>query len=409
MRILIVSQHFWPESFQINDIVRSLGEKDVKVDILTGKPNYPEGKYYPGYNGIGCRREQFAGAEVFRVPLVARGKRSAIRLALNYLSFVICASVFGPWLLRGRRYDAIFVYAVSPLLQAIPALLLGVLKRAKVIVWIQDLWPDSLVATGYIRNRAVLKGVEWIVKFIYRHTDLLLVQSEAFKGKVKKLAPVTPIVYYPNSVAPIFSSEAEIVLPELPLPDGVFSIVFAGNVGAAQAVEVIVAAAELLREHAGIAFVVFGTGSRWEWMQEEVARLGLRNLHLLGRFPVEMMPGVMRKASALLVTLADEPIFAATIPNKIQAYMAVGRPILACMNGEGARLVEEANAGLAVPAQDGRALADAVVKLFKMTQLERAELGVNGKRYFEANFNQDRLIDQLIEHFRAASATDRDR
>ena len=178
---------------------------------------------------------------------------------------------------------------------------------------------------------------------------------------------------------------------------------FAGNVGAAQAVEVIVEAATLLKDHPDIRFVVLGHGSRWEWMHQEVQTRGLTNVYLPGRFPVETMPGLMQQASALLVSLTNQPIFAATVPSKVQAYMASGKPILACLNGEGARVVMEAEAGLAVAAEDARALADAILRLYEMMPEERDKLGANGRRYYKANFNHDQLIDQLIEHFQMVS------
>jgi glycosyltransferase involved in cell wall biosynthesis len=189
----------------------------------------------------------------------------------------------------------------------------------------------------------------------------------------------------------------------VPALDEGFAVVFAGNVGAGQAVEVMVEAAALLKDVPQIRFVVFGQGSRWDWMHEQVQARGLTNLHLPGRFPVNTMPGLMQKAGALLVTLADEPIFALTVPNKVQAYMAAGRPILACLNGEGARLVEEAQAGLSVPAQDAKALAAAVLQLYRMSPEERAHLGANGRRYFKAHFDHDKLVDELMAHLRGMS------
>jgi glycosyltransferase involved in cell wall biosynthesis len=399
VRALVVSQYFYPENFRINDIVRSLVEKGIEVDILTGKPNYPEGKFFEGYRGWGCQHEQWAGADIYRVPLAARGAKGGINLVINYLSFVISGLVFGPWLLRKRRYDVIFVYAPSPLLQAIPALFLGFLKRTKVITWIQDLWPESLIATGYVRNAFILQCVERAVRLIYRHSDLLLVQSQAFKESVQRLAPGKPLVYYPNSVDAIFSASTAVSPIELPLAEGGFSVVFAGNVGNGQGMDVIIDAATLLHDRPDVSFVIFGQGSRWEWMQREVRKRGLKNLHLPGRFPVEMMPGVMRKASALLVTLADQPIFALTVPSKLQAYMAVGRPIIACLNGEGARLVVEAGAGLAVAAGNASMLADAILRMVGMTIAERELMGCNGQAYFKQNFDHDSLIDQLIAYF----------
>ena len=407
MRVLIISQYFWPESFRINDVVRSLVEKGVEVDVLTGKPNYPEGNIGRGYRAWGCQVESWAGTTVYRVPLFPRGARSAWRLALNYLSFVVSGLMFGPWLLRKRQYDVVFVYGLSPILLTIPAIFLAWIKRRKLIVWVQDLWPESLSATGYVRNRWVLRAVGLVVRWIYRHTDLLLVQSRAFEAPVAALAPGKPIAYYPNSVDATFAEppSTEVALPDVPALDEGFAVVFAGNVGAGQAVEVMVDTAELLKDVPQIRFVVFGQGSRWDWMCEQVQARGLTNVYLPGRFPVNTMPGLMQKAGALLVTLADEPIFAMTVPNKVQAYMAAGRPILACLNGEGARLVAEAQAGLSVPAQDAKALADAVLQLYQMPVEERAQMGANGRSYFKAHFDHDKLVDELMVHLRAMSTT----
>lgn len=403
MKILVVSQYFWPENFRINDVAKTLSEKDIEVEVLTGKPNYPEGAIYSGYRVWGCQHEQFHKVTLRRIPLIPRGKNSQFLLAANYLSFIFFGLLCGPWLLRGRRYDAIFVHGMSPMLQAIPALFLGWLKDAPVIIWVQDLWPESLSATGYVRNQMVLKLVERVVRFIYRHTDLLLVQSRAFEEPVRALASNTPITYYPNSVDASFAVLTTDPVPEITGLGNGFSIMFAGNIGAAQAVGVIVEAASLLKEYSDIHFVVLGDGSSRAWMLTQVQQRGLSNLHLPGRFPVETMPGFMQRASVLLVTLADQPIFAATVPNKVQAYLAAGRPIIACLNGEGARLVVEAGAGLATPAEDARALADTILGLYRLTPGERETMGDNGRRYYKEHFDHGRLIDQLIDHLHAAS------
>jgi len=180
MRILIVSQYFWPESFVINDIARSLALKGHNVTVLTGKPNYPEGKIAAGYRAWGIQQELYAGAEVIRVPLVPRGNGSPWRLALNYLSFIFSGMTLAPFVLRGWAYDLVFVYAPSPLLQALPAVLLAWLKRAPLVVWVQDLWPESLMATGFVKNRWMIKVVEALVRYVYHRADSILIQSEAF-------------------------------------------------------------------------------------------------------------------------------------------------------------------------------------------------------------------------------------
>jgi glycosyltransferase involved in cell wall biosynthesis len=264
------------------------------------------------------------------------------------------------------------------------------------------------VATGHVRNRYIIGAVRQVVRFIYRHTDLLLVQSRAFEEPIRALAPDTPIMYYPNSVDDTFAVPAKKDPPVVAGLDEGFSVMFAGNIGAAQAVGVMLEAASLLKDQTDIQFVVLGDGSSREWMLKEARQRELTNLHLPGRFSAETMPGFMQKASALLVTLTDQPIFAATVPNKVQAYLAAGRPIIACLNGEGARLVVEAGAGLATPAEDARALADTILRLYGMSSGEREKMGENGRRYYQEHFNHDHLVDQLIGHFQTVLRSGKD-
>lgn len=402
MKILIVSQYFWPEEFTINEVAKTLVEKGNVVDVLTCMPNYPGGKTLSGYPAWKCQQENHQGVGIHRIPFLPRGK-SRWSLAINYLSFVISGLMFGPWMLSKKKFDVIFVYAPSPILQAIPAIFLGWLKGCPVVLWVQDLWPESLSATGYVQNRLLLKLVELVVRFIYSHVDLLLVQSRAFEESVCSLASGTPIIYQPNSVGKIFD---ELVIDEVPYIDGFdkgFSVMFAGNIGAAQSVSVIVEAASILKQYTDIHFVILGDGSSREWMLKEVQQRELVNLHLPGRFPVETMPAFMQKASVLLVTLTDKSIFALTVPNKVQAYLAIGRPIIACLNGEGARIVVEAGAGLATPAEDAKALAETILNVYKLTPVERKNMGENGRKYFQKHFNHDHLVDQLIGHLQSVS------
>lgn len=407
MRLLLVSQYFWPESFRINDVIRTLVQKGVSVDVLTGKPNYPQGIIFEGYGAWGCQKDNYESACVYRVPLIPRG-RSGLRLAINYISFLVSGAFLAPFLLRRKKFDVIFVYGLSPILQAIPAIVMGKLKGCPVVLWVQDLWPASLSATGHVKNRFVLKLVELAVRYIYKRADLILVQSEAFIEPVRAMAWDTEVVYYPNSVDDSFSSPFTGVTPLVPGMSAKFPIVFAGNIGIAQAVEVIVGAADQLRNFPDIQFVVLGDGSRRQWMLEEVEKLGLNNVHLPGSFPLDTMPGFMQQAAALLVTLSDEEIFTYTVPSKVQAYLAAGRPILACLNGAGAELVKSAKAGIAVPAEDAAALAKAILALQAIPREERDSMGRNGAAYFARNFSHEMLVDRLIELLKVSFRVQKD-
>lgn len=400
LRVLIVTQYFWPENFSINAITKSLVEQGIHVEVLTCKPNYPGGIVFSGYRSWGFMREVYKGATLHRIPFIPRGKNK-LQLTINYLSFIFSALILGPWILRKKNFDIIFVYAPSPILQALPAIFLGWLKGCPAILWVQDLWPESLSATGYVTSKPVLKMIKVIVQFIYRNVDKLLVQSRAFKDPIFALAPEALVSYHPNSVDSSFALPAEGNNPYPPYFDRKFIVVFAGNIGAAQGVKVILDAASLLSFYKDIQFFILGDGSLRGWMLEQVQARNLMNMHFPGQLPMEAMPGYMQNASALLVTLTDKPIFLATVPNKVQAYMASGKPIIASMNGEGARLVIESGAGLSCPAEDAKALSEAILFLYGLPLDERNAMGKKGRTYFQENFNHEDLVKKLIKEMNA--------
>jgi len=398
MRVLVVSQYFWPETFRINEVVLSLREAGAEVTVLTGKPNYPEGAVFDGYRAAGIGHEHFHGVAVHRVPMLPRGRADGPRLALNYLSFAASGSLLAPWLLRRGRFDVVFVYAISPVTQAFVALAMKAVHRVPVVLWVQDLWPQSLQATGFVNSRLLLVPVGWMVRFLYRFSDLLLVQSRAFVDEVARLADRSKVVYHPNPGERAQEGSTPAGDPPFAFAPG-FNVVFAGNLGTAQAVPTLLAAAERLRGHTDIRFVLVGAGSLGGWLREEVARRGLANVEMPGRYPPESMPAVYARASVLLVSLAGGDAFRLTVPSKVQAYLAAGRPLLAALDGEGARVVEEAGAGLCVPAEDAAALADAVLRMAAMPPDALAAMGARGRAYYLEHFAPDRLARRLLELF----------
>jgi glycosyltransferase involved in cell wall biosynthesis len=397
MKVLILSQYFWPESFRINEVAQSLRDVGCEVSVLTGQPNYPDGVVFKGYRALAMGREDFGGCSVYRVPLAPRGRASAIRLAANYLSFVLGASLLGPLLLRGQRFDVIFVYGISPILQAVPGILLRRTTGAALVTWVQDLWPQSLEVTGFLRNPRALAAVSSVVRWIYRHNDLLLVQSQGFLPLVRGMSGKTPVEYHPNPGILAFKAEPA-GRPALVLEPG-FNVVFAGNLGSAQALDTVLAAAQLLRELPSVRFVLIGSGSRGQWLHREVQRLGLTNVQVPGRFAPEQMPAILAQASALLVSLARSPTMSQTVPSKIQAYLAAGRPIIASLDGEGASVIDEAAAGVACPAEDAGALAYAIRKLYSTPAPELHRMGQSGRLYYEKHFEPCLLATRLAHRF----------
>jgi glycosyltransferase involved in cell wall biosynthesis len=399
LRLLVVSQYFWPETFRINDLVAELVARGHRVTVLTGLPNYPEGRVFDAYRREPGAYTSFAGADVVRVPLMPRGSGS-VRLALNYLSFVASALVFGPWRLRGRPFDAIFVFQTSPVTAALPALLLRRVKRAPLLMWVLDLWPDTLSAIGAVRSPALLDAVGRLVAFIYRRCDRILVQSRSFLANVQRYGgDMTRVRYFPGWAEPIFQGGLEGVEPApetAAYRDGSFNVLFAGNLGDAQDFPAILDAAEALRARRDIRWLILGDGRAAPMLRAEIDRRGLQaSVVLLGRHPLERMPSFFRAADDLLVTLKRDPNFALTIPGKVQSYLAAGLPLLAMLDGEGARVIEEAGAGLVAPAGEGRALAAQVERLASLSPAERAAMGARARECCERDFDRASLITAL--------------
>lgn len=396
MKILIVTQYFWPESFRINDLALGLKQRGHEVEILTGMPNYPAGKLYPGYGFFSPAEQRFEGMRVVRVPLLPRGSSRNWRLAANYASFVLSAALLGPLRCRGS-YDAIFVYEPSPVTVALPAILFKAIKHAPLLFWVQDLWPESLSATGSVTSPRLLRWVRRMVDFIYRRCDLILVPSPGFIGHVLASGVGRErIAYLPNWAETPFRPLAQ-------PPTGVgedmpagFRILFAGNIGSAQSFETILAAAERTRIQRDVHWVIVGEGNMRSWVSDEIRGRGLtEQVHLLGQRPVDTMPGYFAAADALLVTLRRDPVFSLTVPSKIQSYLACGRPIIAAIDGEGASIIAESGAGLSCPAQDADQLAAAALALYHMPAERRQTMGQKGRAYFEANFEREMLLDRL--------------
>lgn len=395
MKILIVSQYFWPENFRINDLAMEMARRGHEVTVLTGVPNYPAGEVFPEFSNNPDAFGALEGVEIVRVPHPPRG-RSSLALMLNYLMFALSACLIGPWKLRGRDFDAIFVAQMSPVTVGLPAIVLKWIKRIPIAFWVLDLWPQSLEAVGAVRSPFVLGLVELLVRFIYRQCDRILVQSRSFFSEVRsKSRSDTPIIYFPSWAETAPSIKDVSPAPEIPTAKTEFNIVFAGNIGEAQDFGAVLAAADIVRDE-DIRWIIVGSGRKSEWLASEVTRLGLHHrVVLAGRYPLDRMPSFYRHADAVLVSLRDEPIFALTIPGKVQGYLAAGLPILAMVNGEANDLISRSGAGLAVSAGDSAGLAAAVRQMKNMSAEELAQMSESGRKLTADEFHRDKLITEL--------------
>lgn len=395
MKLLIVTQYYWPEFFLINRLSQKLYESGHQVTVITGKPNYPEGVIYHGYKAMGVQREDYEGVEVIRIPLMPR-RKGAFGLILNYVSFVLSGMWYMPRLLKGRQFDAILVYAPSPITTTIPAIFMKRKLGAHLALWVQDLWPQSLSATGYVKNKLLLKLVVGMVKWIYKHVDTLLAQSQSFIRLIEVYANKDKLFYYPNSIEKqVKKSE---IVPDFDVScfDIGFSVVFAGNVGKAQSIPTLVKSAALFLD-SECQLILVGDGSMLEWAKDEVLCLGLTNVHFVGRVDNRFMSWIYDHSDVLLVSLIDENIFSYTIPAKLQACLAAAKPIIASINGEAAEVIQASGAGLTCNSEDAEALAQCVSDVYAMSCDERLRMGEAGYTYFLEHFEMSRQAQHLIE------------
>lgn len=395
MKILIITQYFWPENFRINDLVDRLSEKNHDITIITGIPNYPNGKFFDGYNFFSFGKTQFNQNKLIRFPLIPRFKGKWWQLLLNYFSFAFFSS-FSPFFISKEKYDIIFVYEPSPITVGIPAIIIKKVKKIPIVFWVQDLWPESIEAVGITNSKKVISLVKQLVKFIYKHCDLILVQSKGFIESVdEKNMKNNPIKYIPNWAEKFYIPKVKTAEIKKEIDTVDFIIMFAGNIGSAQSIDTIIDSAKILKNER-IKWVIIGNGRKKSIFEKKVFELGLESqFKFLDQKPASEMPYYFAHADVLLVTLLSKKIFSYTIPGKIQSYLACGKPILAALNGEGAKVILESKSGIVVDAEDSQELSRAAIKMKNMSSSELDELGINGLNFYSKNFERNLIIDKI--------------
>lgn len=393
MKILVVCQYFYPEEFKVNELVEGLVARGNEVTVLTGKPTYPRGPYPKGYKFWGVQKEEYKGAKVIRVPEFTRGDGGSIGIVKSMLSFLF----FGRWYARWHKIeaDAILCFQLSPVTMAAPALIYKRKTGVKLVHWVQDLWPESVTATTSIKGGVAINWLNRFVSKIYRLSDVILVQSKAFEKSICEKGDFKDKLIFAPNWAEDSIAQGELHPADCKLPDG-FKVMFAGNIGVAQDFPNIIKAAELLKDIKDIKWVIVGDGRAREDAENEISRLGLTDSFVfVGRHPVNTMPWFFKQADAMLVSLKDEFIFSLTIPSKVQAYIASGKPIVTMLNGEGSRVVEEAGCGFTAASEDYNSLAKNVKKMYEMSIEEREKMGKNGRVYYDKVFAKSIVIDKV--------------
>lgn len=404
-KVLVVTQYFWPEEFRVNELVKKLVSSGCDVDVVTGRPNYPDGAIYKDFISAAHKYDNYFGAAVFRVKNRPRGKTKA-SLFLNYISFALLASIYLFRNLSSKRYDSIIAVQLSPIFSVIPALIYGKYHKVKVTTWVMDLWPDILSALNLVSNRHIIRLLTFISSRIYKFSDSLLISSEGFRSRLRELGVKDDSIhYFPQWVEDVMDisdisstqeyKEIESLLEEY---SHLKKIVFTGNIGECQDLPSVLEAIEILKHRNDFVFLIIGSGRE----EAHVSRLVSNNcleshVKMLGRFPVKYMSSFYHFADALLLPLGQDPLFEITLPGKTQSYLYAGRPIIGFLDGEGASVLRQSRSAFVCRAGNSGELAEAIEKVCNSNQEELDKLGLSARRYAKEHFDSEKVMDTLFK------------
>ena len=395
MRILIISQYFYPENFKINDIAFFLKSKEFDVTVLTSKPNYPEGKFFKGYNFFNKNTEIINGVKIIRVPTIPRLNGGALGMILNYLSFLFFG--FFVFLFKIKnKYDLVFATLLSPVTSLLPMIWIKRRFKIPVILWVLDLWPDSFYANTGFRINLVSKLIEKISDQVYNTADSIFISSNYFrKPIVKRLNSTKRFSFFPNWAEDIFYNKIKNTsLDQFTYPEG-FNIVFTGNIGESQGFEDIVEAAKMT-SHTSINWILIGDGRKRDWIKNQIADHSIKNIYIPGRYPMELMPSYFSLADSLLITLKKDEVFSNTLPAKLQPYLTSGKPILGNLSGEGLDIIQNNSIGLACDPGNPAQLANLAIEMSLFTKTKISEIKKNCLDLNENIFNKKEIFKTLM-------------
>ncbi len=397
MNILVVCQYYYPEPFRITDICETLTQRGFKITVLTGLPNYPEGKVLKDYKLFRNRKESINGVNVIRCFQFGRGNNN-IRLFLNYFSFAISSTLKA--LCLKDKFDVIFVNQLSPVTMVIPAVIYKLRKHKKLLLYCLDLWPESLIAGGVGNDTLIYKVFLSVSKWIYKTADRILISSKSFDEYFARVIMLNrdKLKYLPQYAEEMFRNNRKNhnindnrILTE---SNKTYNFVYAGNVGEQQNIATIINAADILKSHKDIHFHIVGSGSRYEECIRIKNEKQLDNITFYGRKPVEEMIKYYDLADAMLVTLSKNEVISYTVPGKVQSYMAAGKPIIGAINGEGKKIIKEAECGYCCNAEEYKELAALIIKFINNS--DKRKMAENSRKYYDENFSKATFFNLLI-------------
>lgn len=404
-RILIISNYFYPEEFKINDLAFDLVKEGYKVEVITGIPNYPKGKFFNGYSFFTKNIEFFDNLKIVRLPLIPRGDGSKFMLILNYISYFFSLFFYSFYLAFFKKFDFIIVHHVSPIFLGLPAILIKKIQGIKMIFWNLDLWPEAV--SHYLKsnliNKLVIRFLNIIVQFIYDNTDKLLVSSKSFKNHALiRGFNKENIVYFPNWAESIYTKNTSIFLDTsvYNFPKNSFKIMFAGNIGEGQDMNSVLKTIEYTNKiNKNIFWIFLGDGRMKLLFENNVKSKNLSDVVVfLGRQPLKYMPSFFKCADAMLLSLRDGDVYNKTVPAKLQAYMASKKPVLGMINGEGASLIRESKCGLVASAGNYKDLSMNILEL-ENNPADLKNFAKNSGDYYDLNYSKKNALKKVIAIF----------
>ena len=396
MKILAVCQYYYPEPLRITDICESLVARGHSVTVLTGLPNYPEGRVLKDYRNGKRREETINGVRVTRCFEIGRGS-SRIRLFFNYFSFTVSSSIKAFFL--KEQFDVIFTNQLSPVMMGIPAIIYKKRMKKKMLLYCLDLWPESLSGGGIKEGSIIYRTFLQISKWIYNSADTILITSNMFAEYFKDVLQLNAvrIKHLPQYAEDIFNNNSPQVYGDtenkILSTNKIYNFVFAGNIGDGQSVDTIINAASELNDDDNVIFHIVGSGSKLNQCKMLANNLKLKSVIFHGRKPIEEMPRFYNMADAMLITLKNSRVLSLTLPGKVQSYMAAGKPIIAAVNGETFNVISKAGCGYVCPAEDSKALAELFRKFFASEEI--IKMGINARKFYEDNYSKENFLRTL--------------